>query len=339
MPLEGALGRVLAEDVAAGMDVPPFDSSAMDGFALVAGPAAELPVVGESRAGHPFGGRVEPGTAVRISTGAVVPEGADAVVPVERTEAAGERVRVPDTEAGANVRYAGEDVRADDVVIRAGTVLGPAEIGVAASLGRPRVRCAVRPRVALVVTGDELARPGEPLGPGRIYSSNGYVLAALVEQAGAVLTGVASVPDTEEGTRGALAEALEEADVVCVSGGVSVGPHDHVKRRDGGAGGRGALLGRAPASRQAHLVRRARRHARLRPARQPGVGDGDLPAVRPARRCARSRAPTPRRAAYTPPWARTCGATRGASRRCAAARAPATTGWSRRRPGRRARTC
>jgi molybdopterin molybdotransferase len=229
VPVEKALGRVLAADVVAGMQVPPFDSSAMDGFAVVAGPAAELPVVGESRAGHPFGGRLEAGAAVRISTGAVVPEGSDAVVPVERTEAAGERVRVPDTEAGANVRYAGEDVRSGEVVIRAGTPLGPAEIGVAASLGHAELACSSRPRVALVVTGDELARVGEPLEPGTIYSSNGYALAALVERAGAALTGVDSAPDTEAGTRAALDEALGEAHVVCVSGGVSVGPHDHVR--------------------------------------------------------------------------------------------------------------
>ena len=144
VPLERALGRVLAEDVAAGMDVPPFDSSAMDGFALVAGPAAELPSSGESRAGHPFGGRVEPGTAVRISTGAVVPEGADAVVPVERTEAAGERVRgaghrAPAPTSGTRARTCARTT----LVIRAGTVLGPAELGVAASLG-PRRACAAR---------------------------------------------------------------------------------------------------------------------------------------------------------------------------------------------------
>jgi molybdopterin molybdotransferase len=229
VPLEQALGRVLAEDVAAELPVPPFDSSAMDGFALVAGPAAELPVVGESRAGHPFAARLEPGTAVRISTGAVVPDGADAVVPVERTEEDGERVRVPDTDAGANVRYAGEDVHAGEVVVPAGTRLGPAEIGVAAALGRAVLRCAVRPRVALVVTGDELARPGDPLEPGHIYSSNGYALAAQVERAGAELTGVASAPDTAAGTRAAIEQALGGADVVCVSGGVSVGPHDHVR--------------------------------------------------------------------------------------------------------------
>jgi molybdopterin molybdotransferase len=138
-------------------------------------------------------------------------------------------VRVPDTDAGANVRYAGEDVRAGEVVIPAGTRLEPAETGVAAALGRAVLRCAIRPRVALVVTGDELARPGEPLGPGRIYSSNGYALAAQVERAGAELTGVTGARDTAAETRAAIEQALGGADVVCVSGGVSVGPHDHVR--------------------------------------------------------------------------------------------------------------
>ncbi len=227
--LERALGRVLAADVSAPGDVPPFDSSAMDGFALVAGPAAELPVVGESRAGHPFPSVMEPGVAVRISTGAVVPEGADVVVPVERTEEAGERVRVPALEAGTNIRRAGEDMRAGELVLRAGGTLGPAELGVAASTGRAELSCAARPRVALVVTGDELVRPGEPLAPGHIYSSNGFALAGQVERAGAELVSHAGSADTAEATRGALERALAGADVVCVSGGVSVGPHDHVR--------------------------------------------------------------------------------------------------------------
>jgi molybdopterin biosynthesis enzyme len=139
VPLAEALGRVLAEDVSSPRDVPPFDSSAMDGFAVVANGAAELRVVGEARAGHPAAERVEPGTAVRISTGAAMPAGADAVVPVERTEAVAGGVRVPETESGANVRRAGEDVRREDMVLAAGTELGAAEVGVLASLGRARV--------------------------------------------------------------------------------------------------------------------------------------------------------------------------------------------------------
>jgi molybdopterin molybdotransferase len=229
VPLELALGRVLAEEVTSAIDVPPFDSSGMDGYALIAGPEAELEVIGEARAGHPAAEAVRPGAAVRISTGAALPEGADAVVPVERTQRTGDGVHVPAAAPGTNIRRAGEDIRAGDIVLRAGTVLGPAELGVAASVGRASLRCALRPRVAVLVTGDELIPPGEPLGPGGIYSSNGFALTAQVEQAGAALVGRGSVPDTPEGTRGAIREALEAADVVIVSGGVSVGPHDHVK--------------------------------------------------------------------------------------------------------------
>jgi molybdopterin molybdotransferase len=248
LALDATVGRVLAEDLTSAIDVPPFDSSAMDGYAVAAGPAAELEVIGESRAGHPAAVALRDGTAVRISTGAAVPEGADAVVPIERAERAaggaaaasaggGEAaegapdalVRLPAVAAGQNVRYAGEDVRAGDVVLRAGTIVGPAEVGVAASVGRPVLRCAARPRVALLVTGDELTEPGGRLRPGAIYSSNGFALAAQVERAGARLTLRESVPDDAAGTRAALARALHDADVVIVSGGVSVGPHDHVK--------------------------------------------------------------------------------------------------------------
>jgi molybdopterin molybdotransferase len=227
--LDAALGRVLAEDVTSAIDVPPFDSSGMDGYALVAGPEAELEVIDEARAGHPASEAVRPGAALRISTGAALPEGADAVVPVERTTAVKSRVRVPETEPGANIRRAGEDVSIGAVVLRRGTVLGAAELGVAASVGRASLRCALRPRVVVLATGDELTPPGEPLGPGRIYGSNGFALGAQVERAGATLAGRGTVPDTPDGTREAIRKALEDADVVIVSGGVSVGPHDHVK--------------------------------------------------------------------------------------------------------------
>jgi molybdopterin molybdotransferase len=255
VPLGEALGRVLAEDVQSPIDVPPFDSSAMDGYAVVAGPEAELEVVGESRAGRPAEAAVEPGTAIRISTGGAVPEGATAVVPLERANAVGGeadapreadpetgaaprirgepgaagRIRVGPSVPGANIRRAGEDVRAGRVVLGRGTRLGPAELGVAASVGRPSLRCARRPRVAILVTGDELTDPGRPLAPGGIYSSNGWALAAQAERAGAEVTTRETVPDQGDDTRAALAEALDSADVVIVSGGVSVGPHDHVK--------------------------------------------------------------------------------------------------------------
>jgi molybdopterin molybdotransferase len=227
--LTEALGRVLAEEVTSGEDLPPFDASAMDGYAVVAGTAAELPVVGESRAGHPALRALRRGEAMLISTGAAMPSGADAVVPVERTEAFDGRVRVPDTAPGDHVRRAGEDVRAGTVVIRAGTPIGPAEVGVLAALGRARVACGPRPRVAVVVTGDELLDVDRPLGPGQIRDSNAHALAAQAVRAGAAVVGCEVVGDDPEATRQALGRALEGADVVCVSGGVSVGPHDHVK--------------------------------------------------------------------------------------------------------------
>jgi molybdopterin molybdotransferase len=229
VPLDAALGRVLAEELTSAIDVPPFDSSGMDGYALVAGPEAELEVIDEARAGHPASEAVRPGAAVRISTGAALPEGANAVVPVERTSAANGGVQVPETEAGANIRRAGEDIRAGDALLRTGTTLGPAELGVAASVGRASVRCALRPRVVVLATGDELTPPGQPLAAGGIYSSNSFALGAQVERAGAALIGRGTVPDTPGGTREAIGDALEHADVVIVSGGVSVGPHDHVK--------------------------------------------------------------------------------------------------------------
>ena len=247
--LDAALGRVLAEDVTTPIDVPPFHSSGMDGYAVVAGPGGELDVVGEARAGRPWSGTLAPGSAVRISTGAVVPEGADAVVPLERTtavkgggiddavaveheihaEAQPHRISVPGTSPGQNVRRAGEDIPINTVVLQTGGPLGPAELGVAASVGRATLRCARKPRVHVLVTGDELTEPGAALEPGAIYSSNAFALAALVKQAGGELAGPATVPDDLHSTSGMLGEALEAADVVIVSGGVSVGPHDHVK--------------------------------------------------------------------------------------------------------------
>jgi molybdopterin molybdotransferase len=229
VPLEKALGRVLAEDVKSAISVPPFDSSAMDGYAVVAGPAAELDVIGEARAGHPAMLALRPGAAIRISTGAALPSVSDSVVPLERAVVRDGRVEVPETTPGENVRRAGEDVTAGQVVLERRSLLGPAELGVAASVGRAGLRCSRRPRVALVVTGDELTDPGERLGPGRIYSSNAFALAAQVDRAGGEVVLRETARDTAEGTRAALARALAAADLVIVSGGVSVGPHDHVK--------------------------------------------------------------------------------------------------------------
>jgi molybdopterin molybdotransferase len=237
VPLDAALGRVLAEDVSSEEDLPPFDSSAMDGYAVVAGPARELPVVGESRAGRPASRALQAGGAMRISTGAAVPKGADAVVPVERVEVyggdgdggPGACVRVADTAPGDHIRRAGEDVPAGTAVIAAGTELGPAEVAVLAALGRPTVRCGAIPRVTVLVTGDELVEPGRPLGPGQIRDSNAYALAAQASRAGARVIERRIVRDERGATEQAFAAALAEADVVIGSGGVSVGPHDHVK--------------------------------------------------------------------------------------------------------------
>jgi molybdopterin molybdotransferase len=227
--LADALERVLARDVESPTNVPPFDNSAVDGFAVEAGPPAELQLIGESRAGHPSDSNLRQGAAVRISTGAALPVGATAVVPVERARASTGRVRVEGSEQGENIRRAGEDVRGGDLVLRAGTVIGPAELGVAASIGRDQLPCARRPRVAVLVTGDELSEPGNDLGPGRIYSSNAFALAGQVARSRAAIVFRATVRDSAESTREALESALDAADVICVSGGVSVGPHDHVK--------------------------------------------------------------------------------------------------------------
>ncbi len=238
VPLDDALHRALAGDVVAAQPVPPFDSSAMDGYAVrhadLAGASAERPVrlqiAGESRAGHPFGGALPPGQAVAISTGAVMPAAADAVVMVEQTHPDGPAVDVlAAVAAAANVRRAGDDIRAGHTVLRAGTILGPAQLGVLASLGHAWARCVRRPRVAILTTGDELVPPGRDLAPGAIHNSNLYSIAALVREAGGDVIAAATVPDDPQATRVAIGDALGLADVVVICGGVSVGSHDHVK--------------------------------------------------------------------------------------------------------------
>lgn len=230
--LAESLDRVLALDVDSAANVPPFDNSAMDGFAVRAGPAAELELIGESRAGHPSPAVVTTGTAIRVSTGAMIPEGTTAVVPVERAregEVSDGRVRVQASGEGDNLRRAGDDVQEGELVLSAGTIVGPAELGVAASVGRAVLPCARRPTVALLVTGDELTEPGLDLQAGGIYSSNAFALGGLIDRTPATLLSRATVRDSAESTRQALGRTLREADVVCVSGGVSVGPHDFVR--------------------------------------------------------------------------------------------------------------
>jgi len=229
--LEDAARRVLAEDVRAGADVPTFDNSAMDGFAVRSDASSgPLWIVDESRAGRPASRPLGAGEAIRISTGAALPAGADAVAPLERVREAGEQVTLTEAvAAGQHVRHAGEDLRAGAVALLAGTVLGAGELGVAAATGAGALSCARRPRVAILCTGDELRPPGSPLEPGQIHNSNGPMLAALATQEGAEVVAVETVRDTRAETEAALAAALAEADVAIVSGGVSVGPHDHVK--------------------------------------------------------------------------------------------------------------
>ncbi len=241
-PVEGSVevalgeapGRVLAEAVAVPFDVPPADNSAMDGYALRAGdvPAegeARLRVVGAAFAGHPFTGRVGPGEAVRIMTGAVLPEGADAVVMQERVRVEGDGVVVPGPVwPGENVRRAGEDLARGAEALAAGTRLGPAQIGLLASLGLARVAVRRRPRVAVFSTGDELRQPGEPLGPGDIYDSNRPTLLALLAGLGLEPLDLGRVPDERGAVEETLARAAREADAVLTSGGVSVGEADYV---------------------------------------------------------------------------------------------------------------
>jgi molybdopterin molybdotransferase len=209
----------------------------MDGFAVRAqdtggatekGPVA-LRVAGESRAGRPAGIPLSTGEAIRISTGAVVPEGADAVVRIEECRELDDMVEVlTEVPPGKELRRAGEDIRVGDLVLERGTLLGPAEVGVLASVGAAAVDCVQQPRVSVLSTGDELVEPGGPLQAGQIRNSNAFTVPAQVERAGALVASGERVPDDREATIDAIRAALDD-DVLIVCGGVSVGSHDHVK--------------------------------------------------------------------------------------------------------------
>ena len=231
VPVAAAAGRVLAEDVAARVDLPPFASSAMDGFAVRAADVpGRLPIVFRIAAGLPADRPLAPGEAMEISTGGTVPAGADAVVPIENVVATDNAIDVADpVSSGAHVRPTGGDVRAGDVLLEAGTVLGAAQVGALAAAGVAEVLCARRPNVVVLSTGTELRAPGDELGPGQIYESNGPMLAAAFEASGALVERIGPIPDDEESHRDALERGLA-ADVLVSSGGVSVGPHDLVRR-------------------------------------------------------------------------------------------------------------
>ena len=234
LPVTRALGRVLAEDFQAPIDVPPADNSAVDGYAVASADipptgTRELVVVADLAAGSVFDGALVPGQALRIMTGAPMPAGADTVYPQEVVERSGERIRIRTLAKGANVRLRGEDVEAGAIVVEAGTVLRPQEIGLVTSLGAWQVMVRRKPRVAVMSTGDEVAEPGTPRRPGQIYDANRFTLRGSIEQCGGEVIDLGIVPDDRATLRARLAEAAAGADVVLSSGGVSVGVYDLVK--------------------------------------------------------------------------------------------------------------
>jgi molybdopterin molybdotransferase len=232
LPLNGALGRVLAQDVISPVAVPGHDNSAMDGYAMRAADAASgpLPVAQRIPAGV-WPAPLAAGTAARIFTGAPIPPGADAVVMQEVCQERGGQVSIAaGVNPGDHIRRAGEDIAAGAVVLARGARLTPQALGLAASVGCAALPLWRRLRVALFTTGDELAEPGRPLAPGQIYNSNRAVLGALLHSLGCEVLDLGVVPDSAAATRAALLDAAARADVILTSGGVSVGEEDHVKR-------------------------------------------------------------------------------------------------------------
>ncbi|HXV02143.1 MAG TPA: gephyrin-like molybdotransferase Glp [Gaiellaceae bacterium] len=228
--LRDAAGRVTTADVESRVDLPPFDSSAMDGFALrAADTPGQLPVVERIAAGRPARRPLAPGEAMAIATGGAVPEGADAVIPIEYVVEHDNEIEIADrVDAGADIRPRGGDVRAGEVVVPLGMRLGPAQLGALAAAGVPDIAAAKRPRAAVLATGTELRPPGAELEPGQVYEANGVLLEAQLASAGAEVERLEPVADDETAHRAAL-EAGLKGDVLVSSGGVSVGPHDLVR--------------------------------------------------------------------------------------------------------------
>jgi molybdopterin molybdotransferase len=229
--LEDAAGRVLAEPARAVVDLPPFPSSAMDGYAVRSEDTpGSLPVVFRVAAGKPAPQPLGAGEAMAIATGGVVPDGADAVIPHEYVAEQDNTIEISTLVAsGANIRPSGGDVVAGGLVVEAGVRLGPAQIGALAAAGVAEIACARRPRAAVLTTGTELRVPGLPLGPGEVYEANGVMLEVQLAAAGAEVRRLDAVADDEVAHRRALEQGLE-FDVLVTSGGVSVGPHDLVRR-------------------------------------------------------------------------------------------------------------
>ena len=234
--LENAWRRVLARDVAARRTQPPEAMSAMDGYAVRAADVANIParlkVIGEVAAGRPFNHAVKAGEAVRIFTGGVIPDGADAVVIQEDTIGEGEAVVVNETSApGRNIRRAGIDFSDGDVLLRANRLLSDRDLALAAAMNRPHLDVYRRPRIAMLATGDELVMPGAEPGPGEIVYSNGFALRALARHEGADVIDLGIARDTMEATVASIRQAAaQDADVLVTTGGASVGDHDLVKR-------------------------------------------------------------------------------------------------------------
>ena len=235
VPLGAAAGRVLAEDVVAAMDVPPHDNSAVDGYAvfhddLAAEGETVLPVAGRTAAGHPLGHAAARGSAIRIFTGAAMPEGPDTVFMQEDVRLDGDRVVLPPgLKRGANRRRAGEDVARGSTILRAGRRLRPQDVGLAGSIGLAALPCRAPLGVAVFSTGDEVVEPGRPLAPGAVYDANRYALMALLRGLGVTVTDLGILPDRNARTAAAIAEAANHHDVLLTSGGVSVGEEDHVR--------------------------------------------------------------------------------------------------------------
>jgi len=289
VPVGEALGRTLLEDPISRLDLPPFDKSAMDGFAIPpGGDGDEYRILETVAAGQTPSRPLEPGTATKVMTGAPVPENTARVVMVEQTRQSGQTVRVLSPDGPANICRQGEDVRRGDVVLHSPAVLGAAEIANLISCGISRVAVARRVRLAIVSTGEEIVDSVDQIRPGKIINANGPLLRCLCRQHGLEVALEAAVPDDPPAVLSALKTALERADIVVFSGGVSMGDFDCVGRAFLQAGL--TVHFSRVAVKPGHHAGHGPRPGRLRPAGQPGFGIPDIPPVRPEGRQADGRA-------------------------------------------------